>query len=207
VGEGPAGRIFISYRRVDTPHVAGRLFDRLEARFGAGNVFMDVDSIEPGLDFAESIDGAVGSCDVLLALIGPHWSGAVDEHGRRRLEDPDDFVTLEITTALRRQIRVIPVLVDGAPPPRRGGLPESLTTLARRQSVRLEHTSFGAGVAALMTVLERALQARMADLEDQPQPETTGPISGHVPRRDAGGRVGISASAALESSTRRPELA
>ena len=80
---------------------------------------------------------------------------------------------------------MIPVLVDGAPPPRRGDLPEALATLARRQSVRLEHTSFGAGMAALMTALERALQARMADLEDQPQPETTAPTSGHVPRRDA----------------------
>jgi hypothetical protein len=68
--EEAAGRVFVSYRRADTPHVAGRLFDRLEARFGTGNVFMDVDSIEPGLDFAE----AIGACDVLLALIGPTGS-------------------------------------------------------------------------------------------------------------------------------------
>ena len=120
MGEGSAGRIFISYRRADTPHVAGRLFDRLATRFGAGHVFMDVDSIEPGLDFAETIEAAVGACDVLLVLIGPNWVEAVDEQGRRRLEDPDDFVALEITAALRRRIRVIPVLVDGAPSPRRG---------------------------------------------------------------------------------------
>ena len=119
MGAEPVGRIFISYRRVDTPHVAGRLFDRLEARFGAGNIFMDVDSIDPGLDFAEAIERAVGSCDVLLALIGRHWSDIVDEQGRRRLDDPEDFVALEIRTALRRKIRVIPVLVDGAPPPDR----------------------------------------------------------------------------------------
>jgi hypothetical protein len=96
VSEGLSERIFISYRRADTPHVAGRLFDRLEARFGAGNVFMDVDSIEPGLDFAETIEEAVGSCDVLLALIGPRWVDALDERGRRRLEAADDFVALEI---------------------------------------------------------------------------------------------------------------
>ena len=116
VGGGPSGRIFISYRRGDTSATAGRLFDRLEGRFGVGSVFMDVDTIEPGLDFVEVIGGAVGSCDVLLALIGARWLGAVDEHGRRRLDDPDDFVVLEITTALERGIRVIPVLVDGAAP-------------------------------------------------------------------------------------------
>lgn len=80
----PAGRIFLSYRRADAQHIAGRLFDRLEARFGSGNVFMDVDSIEPGLDYGEAIDKAVGSCDVLLAVIGNGWLGAVDEHDRRR---------------------------------------------------------------------------------------------------------------------------
>ena len=95
MGVGSAGRIFISYRRADTQHVAGRLFDRLAEHFGAGNVFMDVDSIEPGLDFAEAVDNAVGRCEVLLALIGSHWVDAVDEHGNRRLEDPDDFVRLE----------------------------------------------------------------------------------------------------------------
>jgi hypothetical protein len=153
------------------------LFDRLEARFGTGNVFMDVDSIEPGLDFAETVEEAIDACDVLLVLIGPHWANAVDEHGRRRLEDPDDFVALEITTALRRRIRVIPVLVDGAPPPRRGDLPEALATLARRQGVRLEHTSFGAGLAMLMTALERALHADKRKPADQPQliePQTEG---------------------------------
>ena len=104
---------------------------------------------------------------MLLALIGPDWSDAVDQRGRRQLEDPDDFVVLEITAALRRQIRVIPVLVDGAPPPRREELPETLATLARRQGVRLEHASFGAGVTALMTALERALRARMVVPEDR----------------------------------------
>ena len=112
--EAPRGRIFISYRRSDTPHVAGRLFDRLVARFGAGNVFIDVDTIEPGLDFTDAIADAVGACDVLLALIGSHWLDAADDRGRRRLDDPDDLVVVEIATALQRQIRVIPVLVDGA---------------------------------------------------------------------------------------------
>src|SRR6478672_7835420 len=129
------GTIFISYRRVDTPHVAGRLFDRLKTHFGG--VFMDVDSIEPGLDFAETIENALANCDVVLALIGPHWVEAADQLGNRRLNNPDDFVALEIASALRRQIRVIPVLVDGALPLRRSDLPKELAPLASLQSIRL----------------------------------------------------------------------
>jgi hypothetical protein len=154
VSAGTAGRVFISYRRADTtPHLAGRLYDRLESRLGDGNVFMDVDSIQPGLDFVEAIEKAVGSCDVLLALIGTRWVDAVDERGRRRLEDPDDFVTVEIAAAMRRGIRVIPVLVDGAAPPRREDLPPALEGLARRQAVRL-------GARHLRLGDERAAQRR-----------------------------------------------
>jgi TIR domain len=152
----PARRIFISYRRTDTPHIAGRLFDRLVARFGAANVFIDVDSIEPGVDYTRAIFDAIDRCDVLLALIGMHWLDAVDEHSRRRLDDPDDLVGLEISTALERPIRVVPVLVDGAAAPRRADLPDVLALLAHRQSVRLNHLTFSAGVTALIASVERA---------------------------------------------------
>ena len=93
----PPRGIFISYRRVDTPHVAGRLFDRLEARFGTGNVFMDVDSIPLGVDFRAHLDEAVGRCDVLLAVIGDSWLESRD--GERRLDDASDFVRIEIESA------------------------------------------------------------------------------------------------------------
>lgn len=98
----PSGRVFISCRRSDSSHIAGRLCDRLKGYFGDDAVFVDVDSIEPGLDFSEAVDRAVGACDVLLALIGVGWLGAVDGRGRRRLEDPNDLVVLEIAAALRR---------------------------------------------------------------------------------------------------------
>ena len=168
----PSGRIFISYRRTDTAHIAGRLFDRLETRFGAGNVFMDVDSIEPGRDFSEAIQDAVGSCDVLLALIGSRWLDATDGHDHRRLEDPDDFVALEIITALQRPIRVIPVLVDGAAPPRRDDLPDALAPLARRQGIQLDHATFGGDVTALMTTLERREAEATRPVSAPPPPRT-----------------------------------
>ena len=148
-------RIFVSYRREDTRHMAGRLFDRLAERFGDVNVFMDVDSIEPGVDFAEAIERAVGQSDVLLTLIGAAWLCETDEHGRRRLDDPDDLVVLEVKSALNRGIRVIPVLVDGAAPPRRDDLPECLAPLARRNAVRLDHDTFRSDIGPLLAVLDR----------------------------------------------------
>jgi len=98
-----ASRIFISYRRDDTAYAAGWLFDRLVDAFGPEQVFKDVDSIALGDDFVDAITAAVSSMDVLLALIGDKWLGMVDEHGERRLDDPDDFVRLEIAAALERE--------------------------------------------------------------------------------------------------------
>ena len=106
--------IFVSYRREEAGHVAGRLADRLAKRFGTSNVFIDVDSIEPGIDFADAIQHAIDRCDVLLALIGSQWATVVDETGHRRLDNPDDYIVLELKAALARDLRVIPVLVDGA---------------------------------------------------------------------------------------------
>jgi TIR domain len=148
-------QIFISYRRQETSHLAGRLYDRLADRFGEDHVFMDVDSIEPGIDFSEAIQQAVGSSEVLLALIGRDWLKATDEDGRRRLDDPDDIVRLEIEAALERDIRVIPVLAEGATMPKRQDLPDSLARLARRNAVRLSHESFRHETAHLVEVLAR----------------------------------------------------
>ena len=100
------GRIFLSYRRQDTSGTTGRLYDRLVDRFGPDQVFMDVDSIEVGLDFAEVIQRAVAACGVLLAVIGPQWLSATDKDGHRRLEDPDDVVRLEIEAALTSIFRL-----------------------------------------------------------------------------------------------------
>jgi hypothetical protein len=155
-----AGRIFISYRREQTSGLAGRLFDRLADRFDETRVFMDVDSIEPGVDFADVITRAVASCDVLLAVIGPGWLTASDEAGQRRLEDPDDLVRLEVEAALARDVRVIPVLVEGAVMPRRKDLPENLATLARRNAFILRHETFRADAARLAALLERIFSGR-----------------------------------------------
>jgi hypothetical protein len=121
-----SGGVFISYRRQESSGLAGRLYDRLAARFGDDQVFMDVDTIALGVDFAEVITQAVSTCQVLLAIIGPRWLDVTDENGRRRLDDARDLVRLEIAAALQRNIRVIPILVEDAAMPPRQELPDDL---------------------------------------------------------------------------------
>src|SRR5262249_56771679 len=112
------GRIFMSYRREDTDYPAAWLYSRLVRHFSENQVFIEVDSIEKGDDFVEVITTAVESCEVLLALIGNRWLTATGREGPRRLGDANDFVRVEIEAALTRDVRVIPVLVEGARMPR-----------------------------------------------------------------------------------------
>lgn len=149
--------IFISYRREDTAGHAGRLFDRLCTYFGKDSVFMDVEGIEAGVDFVEAIEQAVGGCEVLLAIIGRGWLDSKNSQGDRRLDDPQDFIRLETAAALARNVRVIPVLVEGAQMPPAESLPAELRTLTRRQAVELRDSRWEDDIQALIKVLERVL--------------------------------------------------
>ncbi len=151
------GRIFISYRRIDSAGYAGRIYDRLVAYFGEDAIFMDVDTIEGGTDFIKVLEDAVQSCDVLIALIGKQWLTIKDRGGKPRLDNPEDFVRIEIATALKRNIRVIPVLVDGVDMPLPTELPENLKALARRNALQVNHHSFNPDVYRLIEHSESAL--------------------------------------------------
>jgi hypothetical protein len=180
MSEKPAERsanIFVNYRREDSAGHAGRLFDRLSGRF-PGRVFMDVDTLEPGVDFVEAIEQAVGACEVLIVLIGHEWLGATDATGRRRLDDPADFVRLEVATALDRKIRVIPVLVQGASMPRVEELPPDLVKLARRNAIELSDARWAYDVDRLIHTIEAVLQ----ELEPFPSAGGTAPPGEPVPR-------------------------
>jgi hypothetical protein len=150
-------RIFLSYRHEETDWQAGWLAEVLAERFGEGVVFKDVDSIQPGDDFVEVITDAVGSCEVLLVLIGNQWLTITDQNQRRRLDDPGDFVRLEIEAALTRNVRVIPVLVQGARMPRADELPDSLSKLARRHAIELSPRRFKADIRPLLEVLDKTI--------------------------------------------------
>ncbi|MFL6353621.1 MAG: ankyrin repeat domain-containing protein [Bryobacteraceae bacterium] len=143
------GGIFISYRRDDTAGYAGRLYDQLSAHFGEERVFMDVSAIEPGEDFAKTIDTKLHTCDAALVLIGRNWLN-------KRLNDPADFVSLEIRSALERGIPVIPVLVDDTHMPAAAELPPPLAPLCRRQAVELTNSMFRDDVNRLIQTLDRA---------------------------------------------------
>ena len=174
-----AGRIFISYRRQDSAYPAGWLYDRLAERFGPEQVFKDVDSIELGDDFVETITNAVGSCDILLALIGQEWLDVAGPDGSRRLDDPDDFVRLEIEAALERKVLLIPILVEGALMPRGDELPPSIAPLVRRQALELSPNRFRADTDRLLEVIERTLVDLQEEHEDDvpaaPTPEPSPP--------------------------------
>jgi hypothetical protein len=153
-------RIFLCYRREDSESVAGRIYDRLRTRFGRDNVFMDVDTIPVGVDFRKHLDQAVSRCDVLLAVIGEHWlevrHGDGPRRGQRRLDDPEDFVRIEIRSALARDIPVVPVLVERATMPRADELPEELKDFAWRNAAEVRT---GRDFHHHMDRLEREIEA------------------------------------------------
>lgn len=152
----PAG-IFISYRRQEAIAEARGIYERLRAEFGSDSVFIDLEGLDYGEDFVESLDRQLQHCQVLLALIGPQWLASPDGHGGRRLDDENDFVRIELRTALQRSIRVVPVLLDGAVMPRTSDLPADLQPLLRRQALELEFRKFDADIGRLVTSLRRIL--------------------------------------------------
>lgn len=152
------GHIFISYRREDSRGAAGRIYDRLELAFGHDRIFMDVDTIQPGMDFVKAIEEAVDITDIFLVVIGPNWLNAADSAGNRRLDNPEDFVRLEVGSALKRDVRVIPVLVDEAIMPRSIDLPNDLQALTRRNAIEISHTRFSMDAERLIRAIEQAFE-------------------------------------------------
>jgi hypothetical protein len=160
-------KVFICYRREETAAHAGRLYDAMVARFGESNVFMDVD-IAPGVDFVERITQVVSGCLVLIVVMGPRWATVEDEDGQPRLSDTDDFVRLEVETALRRpDVTPIPVLVSGARMPKREALPEPLQPLTRRNALDLSDARWAYDVGRLNSTLDVLL-------DEVPEPEERG---------------------------------
>ncbi len=158
--------IFISYRRSDSPDATGRIYDRLVAEFGKAQVFKDVDSIPLGRDFRGHLNDIVGNCGVMLAIVGPHWTEARNPAGQRRLEDPDDFVRIELETALARDIPVVPVLVGHAQIPVAADLPGSLASLVFRQSIEVRpDPDFHNDATRLVTALRAILDPEAAAAE------------------------------------------
>ncbi len=151
-----SAHIFVSYRRSDSADIAGRIYDRLIGKFGKDPIFKDVDSIPLGLDFKEYLDRKVGECDVLLAIIGDRWLEASDSTGKHRLDDPSDFVRIEIQSALERGIPVIPLLVRDAHIPPEESLPSGLRKLVYRNGIPIRSDpDFHRDMDRLIAALEK----------------------------------------------------
>lgn len=172
------GKIFISYRREDTSGESGRLKDKLEQVFGRENIFYDVETLEAGLNFDESIAKALNESKVLLAMIGPHWLKVEDSNGVKRIQKPQDWVRKEIAEALKRELRVIPVLVNGAEMPDPEDLPEDLKELSLKHAQELSSSRWSYDVGELTKVLEK-LVTKIPEPEPDPRPEP----KPFVPRR------------------------
>ena len=168
-----AQKVFISYRRQETAAHAGRLYDAMVTRFGERNVFMDVD-MAPGVDFVKQITEVVSGCLVLIVVMGPNWATVEDGEGARRLDDPADFVRLEVETAIQRDdVIAIPALVSGAKMPRPEELPPELRPITRRNALELSETRWGFDVGRLFASLDEVLgegTRTRASLNPQPLP-------------------------------------
>jgi len=151
--------IFVNYRRQDSQAITGRIDDHLRVEFGSEDVYRDVDSIPPGVDFSRHIENALERCDVCVAIIGPHWASD-------RLAEPADFVRLEIEAILSRGVPIIPVLVEGAPLPSKEHMPASLLPLLGRQSLRVDSSAdFGFQFERLAASIRNIrLQGRVSTL-------------------------------------------
>jgi hypothetical protein len=151
-------RIFISYRRADSAGYVGRLHAHLKEHFGSDHVFMDTSTINPGDVFPEVIKQALSECDILLAVIGPAWLTIVDATtGKRRLDNPDDYVCLEVATGLKRGIRLIPLLVDQARMPIEKELPPVLMGLEQCNALEINNLYFDQQMTKLVGILEKDL--------------------------------------------------
>jgi hypothetical protein len=205
-------RIFISYRRDDASGHAGRLYDDLTERFGEDRVFMDIDTIEPGVDFGDSIEQALDRCEVVLAVIGKSWVKISDSAGLRRLDNPDDYVRMELEASLARGIRVIPVRVQGAPMPSSTELPEGLARLARRQAVELSDHRWRYDVSVLVAAIERAAGEQAQQPQPQPSPLDKAPEGGdgspeHIDAESRDGGLAVAPASAGGRHSYRPVLA
>jgi hypothetical protein len=195
-----SGQIFISYRPDDASSAARRLYDRLSAHCAQNQIFMDADT-DPGSDFVEAIEKNAGTCDVLIAVIGKRWLSAADEAGKRRLDNPEDFVRTEIGTALERGIRVIPVLVDGALMPRSDELPDELKPLARRRAISVNSGRFGDDDSEpLIGAVTRALKT--ARTQEQRQREEQERVDAERRERDETERLELARRQRVSAPTK-----
>jgi hypothetical protein len=190
----PKQTIFISYRRQDTAAYAGRIYDRLSAKYGENNVFMDIDRIEPGQDFVDAINNSVAEAGVLLVLIGREWMKMTDKSGGLRLNNPEDFVRLEILAGLQQKTVIIPVLLADAEMPSTQALPAPLQPFARRNAIEISDSRFHSDVDRLIEAIEKIFnpqRATVPPIETEHRNQSATPLKNNVNSRPMMGFIAV----------------
>ena len=199
-------RVFVSYRREDSRGETGRIADRLALEFGKENLFLDVDDIPLGANFVKHLSAEVQRCDVLLAVIGKQWLELRDDHGHRKIDSPTDAVRIELVAALKRDVPIIPILLDGTKIPRSDLLPEDINELSFRNGLDLRYSSFHSDMNRLVRDL-RAMLPPSPDadstqqLSEPEQSPAQGPVLPPPPEADSTQQLSESA----RSPTREPD--
>jgi hypothetical protein len=173
-------KVFISYRRDDSKWPALLIHERLKVIFGGNVLFFDVATLDPGDEFEERIMETLNQIDVLIAIIGTEWLTITQDSKKRRLDNPDDILRREIAIALKRNIRVIPVLVDGATMPKEEELPDDLKPLAKRNECRINHMSFDYDMGKLVNSIGKTLGVKATSNSDTSIP-TEGRLNTNYP--------------------------
>jgi len=151
-------QIFISYRRKDSEGVTGRIYDRLKIPFTERKLFIDVDNISPGQNFRKAVQEKVSECDILLAIVGPQWLNIKDINGNRRIDDPEDLVRAEISSALNRNIHILPVLIGNALMPDKNSLPVELKPFSDLNAIEISHSRFDSDIQRLTKSISEILK-------------------------------------------------
>jgi len=196
----PKQSIFLSYRRQDTAAYAGRIYDRLAAKYGQDNVFMDIDRIEPGQDFVDAINHSVAEAGVLLVLIGREWIKMTDKSGVPRLDNPEDFVRLEILAGLEQKTVIIPVLLADAEMPSAQTLPLPLQPFARRNAIEISDSRFHSDVDRLIEAIEKIFnpqRSTVPPIRPEPRNQTATSFSDMSSSRNVGFIAAAIAAVAL----------
>ena len=184
---------FISYRRDDSLAEARAVYERMRAEFGTSAVFIDLDGIEYGADFHDSLESTLSGCRVMLLLIGRNWLGIDSHSGSRRIDDKLDFIRVETAFGLAHEIRVIPILINGAQLPTADNLPQDLQALTRKQFLELDFRRFDSDVGRLIATLRRPRETVesgkevRANVRPEPQIAAIGDYDAKVqeaPKRD-----------------------
>jgi hypothetical protein len=179
-------KITLSYRRDDSMDITGRIFDRLTSRYGRETVFRDIDNIPPGLDFREHIRANIDDSDVLMVIVGPRWMGG-ERNGQPRIQSETDYVRVEVESALRRHIPVIPLLVGGADMPEPSELPETIREFAYRNAVPIDSgRDFDHHMNGLIRATDKILLNAAPANTGSPAPDATaGDADASSPRRES----------------------